>query len=153
MPGPTNAVSWTTPPRSGIPGCALSTKSRYAASSPSTRDNSAPGVAALPDATTRGVAPGRADSADSAAVRAAVEDVATRRLRVRPAPTDPVARSLGRQVLGREHGRLRAALHPQLRQQAGHVVLDCLLREEHPLADLPVREALTDQLEDAPLLI
>jgi hypothetical protein len=47
------------------------------------------------------------------------------------------------------HRRLGAALEPELGQQRGHVVLDGLLREEHPCADLAVRQALSDQVEDA----
>jgi two-component system, NarL family, sensor histidine kinase DevS len=53
---------------------------------------------------------------------------------------------------GRIGGRLRAALHAQLGEQAGDVVLDRLLGEEELLPDLPVGQALADQLED-PLLL
>ena len=49
--------------------------------------------------------------------------------------------------------RLGPSAHTQLRQQVGHVVLDRFLGEEHPLADLPVREALGDQVEDLALLL
>ena len=53
---------------------------------------------------------------------------------------------------GRVGGRLRAALHAQLGEQPGDVVLDRLLGEEEMLTDLPVGQALADQLED-PLLL
>ena len=49
-------------------------------------------------------------------------------------------------------GRLGAAFHAQLGEQAGDVVLDRLLGEEEVLADLPVGEPFADQLED-PLLL
>src|SRR5215469_436536 len=49
-------------------------------------------------------------------------------------------------------GRLGAALHAELREQGRDVVLDRLLGEEHPLADLPVGEPLADQLENPPFL-
>src|ERR1044072_31624 len=51
------------------------------------------------------------------------------------------------------HGRgLGAPLHVGLAQRVGDVVLDRLLGQEHPLADLPVGQALADQLQDLPLL-
>jgi signal transduction histidine kinase len=50
-------------------------------------------------------------------------------------------------------GCLRTALHAQLAEQRGDVVLHRLLREEHALADLPVGEALADQLQDPLLLV
>jgi signal transduction histidine kinase len=53
---------------------------------------------------------------------------------------------------GRVGRRLGAALHAQLGEQAGDVVLDRLLGQEEPFTDLPVGEPLADQLEDAPLL-
>src|ERR1022692_3709063 len=53
---------------------------------------------------------------------------------------------------GRVRGRLGTAFHPQLGEQRGDVVLDRLLGEEHLRADLPVRQALPDQLEYPPLL-
>ena len=39
---------------------------------------------------------------------------------------------------GRVGGRFRATTHTQLGQQVGHVVLDGLLGQEEPLADLAV---------------
>ena len=54
--------------------------------------------------------------------------------------------------VGAEHGGLGAALHAELGQQARDVVLDRLLGEEQPLADLPVRQALGDEHEDLALL-
>ena len=48
-----------------------------------------------------------------------------------------------------QHRRLGAALEAELGQQGGHVVLDRLLGEEHPLTDLPVGQPLGDELEDA----
>src|SRR5580704_1079232 len=44
-------------------------------------------------------------------------------------------------------GSLSAALHAELNEQAGDVILDGLLRQEHPLADLPVGQPFTDQLQ------
>src|SRR5690242_15567496 len=49
-------------------------------------------------------------------------------------------------------GRLGAALHAQLGEQRGHVVLHGFLGQEHPLADLPVGQSLPDQLQDLTLL-
>ena len=51
-----------------------------------------------------------------------------------------------------EHRRLRAALQAELGQDAGDVVLDRLLRQEHLLADLPVGQALGDVAEQRALL-
>ena len=48
---------------------------------------------------------------------------------------------------------LGAALHAELGEQGGDVVLDGLLGEEQPVADLPVGQALADQLEDAAFLV
>jgi signal transduction histidine kinase len=48
--------------------------------------------------------------------------------------------------------RLGAALHAQLGEQRGDIVLHGLLRQEHPLADLPVGQPLADQLQDLALL-
>src|SRR5512135_3284192 len=42
-------------------------------------------------------------------------------------------------------GRLGPALHAQLGEQRRHVILHRLLRQEHPLTDLPVRQPLPDQ--------
>ena len=53
---------------------------------------------------------------------------------------------------GRVCGGLGAPLHAELGEESGYVVLHCLLREEQPLANLPVRQALPDQLENLPLL-
>src|SRR3954466_1768507 len=58
----------------------------------------------------------------------------------------PVGRRPGAQLGGQDR-RLRAALEAELGQQVGDVVLDRLLGEEHALADLPVRQPLTDQLQ------
>src|SRR5579863_9651538 len=44
-------------------------------------------------------------------------------------------------------------LHAELGEQRGHVVLDGLLGQEHPLGDLPVRQPFADQIQDAPLLL
>ena len=44
--------------------------------------------------------------------------------------------------------RLGAALHVELGQQTGDIVLDRLLGEEQPLADLPVRQPFRDQVEN-----
>src|SRR5579859_4613412 len=52
----------------------------------------------------------------------------------------------------REGGGLGAALHAQLVEQRGHVVLHGLLGEEEVLADLPVGQALADELQDLLLL-
>src|ERR1017187_3617543 len=49
-------------------------------------------------------------------------------------------------------GGLGAAFHAQLGEQRRHVILHRLLRQEHPLPDLPVRQPLPDQLQDPPLL-
>src|ERR1700691_758387 len=48
--------------------------------------------------------------------------------------------------------RLSAALHAELGEQRGHVVLHGLLGQEHPLADLPVGQPFPDQLQDPALL-
>src|ERR1700678_3033018 len=48
--------------------------------------------------------------------------------------------------------RLSAALHAQLDEQRGYVVLHGLLGQEHPLADLPVGQPFPDQLQDPALL-
>src|SRR5690349_14873933 len=59
--------------------------------------------------------------------------------------------SLG--VLGREDRGLRAAGQTQLGEHRGRVVLDGLLGEVHALGDLPVGQALADQVEDPLLLV
>ena len=41
----------------------------------------------------------------------------------------------------------------ELGQDARHIVLDRLLRQEHPLGDLPVGQALADQVEDLALVV
>ena len=55
--------------------------------------------------------------------------------------------------LAGQHGRLGAALQAELGEDARDVVLDRLLGEEHPLADLPVGQALGDQREQLELLL
>jgi hypothetical protein len=52
-----------------------------------------------------------------------------------------------------QHRRLSPPLHTQLRQQPGHIILDRLLRQEHPLRDLPIRQPLTNQIQQSALLI
>jgi hypothetical protein len=52
-----------------------------------------------------------------------------------------------------EGRRLRAALHSQLGQQRGHVVLHGLFRQEHPFCNLPVGQPLAHQLEHPLLLV
>src|SRR4051794_14492514 len=60
----------------------------------------------------------------------------------------------GRGAVARDVGRgLGAAAHADLRQQAGDVVLHRLFREAQPVADLPVREAFGDEIQDPVLLI
>ena len=54
---------------------------------------------------------------------------------------------------GRVGGGLSPALHAQLGEQRRHIVLDRLLGEEHALADLPVGQALADQLQDLLFLL
>jgi two-component system, NarL family, sensor histidine kinase DevS len=49
-------------------------------------------------------------------------------------------------------GGLGPALHAQLGEQGRHVVLDGLLGQEHPRADLPVGQPLSDQLQDRTFL-
>ena len=49
------------------------------------------------------------------------------------------------------HSGLGATLHAELRQQAGHVVLDGLLGEEQPFADLAVGQPVADQAENLTL--
>src|SRR5689334_14055227 len=53
--------------------------------------------------------------------------------------------------LGGDDRGLDTALHAELGEQAGDVVLHRLLGEVQPLADLAVGEALADQGEDLPL--
>ena len=53
---------------------------------------------------------------------------------------------------GRVGGCLGAAFHAELGEQRGDVVLDGLLGEVHPLADLPVGEALPDEFQDLAFL-
>ena len=60
IPAPMKGVSRTTPSRSGRPGAAFSTNSRYAGSASSTRRSTVQGVAPLPPATTRGMVGRRA---------------------------------------------------------------------------------------------
>ena len=50
---------------------------------------------------------------------------------------------------GRVGRRLGAAFHAELGEQHRYVVLDGLLRQEQPFPDLPVGQALADQLQDA----
>ena len=50
-------------------------------------------------------------------------------------------------MLGREHRRLRSALHSELGQQLRHIVLHRLLGKEHPRRDLLVGESLAEQSE------
>jgi hypothetical protein len=52
-----------------------------------------------------------------------------------------------------EGGGLSATLHAQLGQQTRHVVLDGLLGQVQALADLTVRQTLTDEFKDATLLL
>src|SRR4051794_25404528 len=54
--------------------------------------------------------------------------------------------------LGDERGGLRTAAHVELGEDAGDVVLDGLLRPEQPVADLPVGQAVADELQDAAFL-
>src|SRR5258708_13714357 len=53
---------------------------------------------------------------------------------------------------GRIRGGLGSPLHAKFGEERGDVVLHRLLSQEQPLADLPVRQALPDQLENLPLL-
>jgi hypothetical protein len=53
---------------------------------------------------------------------------------------------------GGVRGRLSAPGHAQLDEQRGGEVLDRFLREEHALADLPVRQPFPDELQDPALL-
>src|SRR6202035_4184717 len=50
-------------------------------------------------------------------------------------------------------GGLGAALHAELGEEGGHVVLDRFLGEEEPVADLAVGEPFADQHEDAAFLV
>ena len=59
----------------------------------------------------------------------------------------------GIQQLRGQHGGLGTTLQSELRQDAGHVVLHGLLREEHLLPDLPVGQALGDVREQLELLL
>nr|BFE79393.1 hypothetical protein GCM10020093_019940 [Planobispora longispora] len=54
---------------------------------------------------------------------------------------------------GGQRRGLGTALHTELGQQVGDVVLDGLLRQVQPLADLPVGQPLADQLQDVPFLV
>src|SRR5438067_997160 len=63
-----------------------------------------------------------------------------------------VVPSLGRQ-LGGEHRGFGSPLHPQLREQVGHVVLHRLLGQEEAFTDLAIRKALRDEIENLALLI
>src|SRR6185437_16922910 len=54
---------------------------------------------------------------------------------------------------GRVGGGLSPALHAQLGEQGRYIVLDRLLGEEEALADLPVGQALADQLQDLLFLL
>src|SRR5271165_4761990 len=62
----------------------------------------------------------------------------------------------GRLVLALElrgvNGGLGAARDLELAEQAGDVVLHCVLREEHRLGDLLVRPAFRDEIQDPRLL-
>src|SRR3970040_236737 len=50
-------------------------------------------------------------------------------------------------------GRLAATAHSHLGEKVRHVVLDCLLGEEHLLGDLAIRHPGGDVLDDGPLLL
>src|SRR5690606_25630769 len=67
----------------------------------------------------------------------------------------PPGRSAAAPALGALAGNpgshLGAALQAHLRQQRGDVVLHRLLRDPQPLPDLPVRQAVADEVEHAPL--
>ena len=65
---------------------------------------------------------------------------------------DPGQGALAEQTRG-QNGGLGAALQAQLGQQAGDVVLHRLLGQEHLAGDLPVGQALGDELQDPPLLV
>ena len=67
-------------------------------------------------------------------------------------PSGPVVVRRAEQLRG-EHGRLGPALQAELGQDAGDVVLDGLLGQEHLLADLPVGQALGDEAEQLELLL
>src|SRR5690606_28556371 len=54
--------------------------------------------------------------------------------------------------LGGQRRDLGAALHVELGEDVGDVVLHRLFGEEDPIADLPVRQARPDEIEDAPFL-
>src|SRR4051812_9271503 len=68
-----------------------------------------------------------------------------------PAVAGSERRPVPAQFGGEDRG-LGAPLEPELGQEMGHVVLDRLLGQEHPLTDLPVGQALADQLQNRALL-
>ena len=45
-----------------------------------------------------------------------------------------------------------AALHPQLAQDAGHVVFDSFLGQKHVLGDFTIGQALTNEFKNPSLL-
>jgi hypothetical protein len=49
-------------------------------------------------------------------------------------------------------GGLRPAFHAQLGEQRRNLILHGLLGQVHALADLPVGQSLSDELQDAPFL-
>ena len=54
---------------------------------------------------------------------------------------------------GGVHGCLGAATHAHLGEQVRHVVLHRLFGEEHLVGDLTVGETLSEEFEDAALLV
>src|SRR5690242_1260643 len=64
----------------------------------------------------------------------------------------PCLGAVGLELRG-EGGGLRAAAHAELGEDVRDVVLDRLLGQEEALADLPVGQALADELQDVPLLL
>lgn len=86
-----------------------------------------------------------------------VTGAGVRTVRIRTDPGAPRSRVRARRAAaaqpGDVGGGLGAPLHPELGEQGGDVVLDRLLGEVQPVADLPVGEALADEVEDPLLLV
>jgi hypothetical protein len=81
-----------------------------------------------------------------------VQPVLVQPVLVQPVTVQPVTVQPLTVQPGRVGGGLGAPFHAELGEERRHVVLDRLLGEEQPLADLPVRQPLADQLQDLKLM-
>jgi hypothetical protein len=73
------------------------------------------------------------------------------RILIRGLGIHPAVRTMPDQFRG-QYGDLSAALHAQLGQDTGNVILHGLFGQKHPLTDLPVGQTLPDQVQHGAFL-